>query len=112
MPAHETWYTAAALSEILDDEALSVEIAGHSIALYRWNDRIYATGNVCTHAQQLLSDGLLDGCEVECPLHLGRFDIRTGKALTSPVEVDIPTYRVRVAGDQLEVLLPEPSPES
>ncbi|MGY3577561.1 nitrite reductase/ring-hydroxylating ferredoxin subunit [Bradyrhizobium sp. USDA 4504] len=37
---------------------------------------------------------------------MGRFDIRTGEALTSPVEIDIRTYPVRVAGDRLEVCLP------
>jgi nitrite reductase/ring-hydroxylating ferredoxin subunit len=102
-----TWHAAAALSEIPEDEALGVDIVGQSVAIYRRGDQFYATGNVCTHAQQLLSDGLLEGCEIECPLHLGRFDIRTGEALTSPVEVDIPTYPVRVAGDRLEVYLPE-----
>jgi naphthalene 1,2-dioxygenase system ferredoxin subunit len=38
---------------------------------------------------------------------MGRFDIRTGEALTSPVEIDIPTYPVRVSGDSIEVCLPD-----
>jgi nitrite reductase/ring-hydroxylating ferredoxin subunit len=101
------WHPAAALSEIKENEPLGVEIAGRHLALYRLGDQFYATGNICTHAEALLSDGVLDGCEIECPLHMGRFDIRTGEALTSPVEVDIPTYPVRVADDRLEVCLPE-----
>jgi nitrite reductase/ring-hydroxylating ferredoxin subunit len=106
MADNGTWHTAAALGDLKDGEPHGVEIAGHHVALYRVGSEFYATGNICTHAEALLSDGMLDGCEIECPLHMGRFDIRTGEALTSPVEIDIPTYRVRVAGDRLEVCLP------
>jgi|SRR5215467_2146467 len=107
MSENEKWHTAASLSELRDNEPLGVEITGVQVALYRVGDEYYATGNVCTHAEGTLSDGLLDGCEIECPQHNGRFDIRTGAALTSPVEIDIPTYPVRVAGDKLEVRLDE-----
>jgi nitrite reductase/ring-hydroxylating ferredoxin subunit len=106
MDANGTWHAAAELADLRDGEPLGVEIAGQHVALYRVGDQFYATGNVCTHAEALLSDGMLDGCEIECPLHMGRFDIRSGEALTSPVEIDIPTYPVRVTGDRLEVCLP------
>jgi nitrite reductase/ring-hydroxylating ferredoxin subunit len=102
----ENWHAAASLSALKDNEPLGVEIAGRHVALYRVGGELYATGNVCTHAEALLSDGMLDGCEIECPLHMGRFDIRSGEALTSPVEIDIPVYPVRVAGDTIEVCLP------
>ena len=100
------WHAAAALGDVKEGEPFGVEIAGHHVALYRVGNEYYATGNICTHAEALLSDGMLDGCEIECPLHMGRFDIRTGEALTSPVEIDIPVYPVRVSGDQLEICLP------
>src|ERR1700756_6030784 len=103
MVENGTWHPAAALDILRAGEPYGVEIAGHHIALYRVGGEFYATGNICTHEEALLSDGMLDGCEIECPLHMGRFDIRTGEALTSPVETDIPTYPVRVVGDRLEV---------
>ena len=105
MSVNEKWHTAALLSDLRDQEPMGVEVAGVQMALYRVGDKFYATGNVCTHAEALLSDGLLHGCEIECPLHSGRFDIRTGQALTNPVEIDIPTFPVRVSGDKLEVCL-------
>jgi naphthalene 1,2-dioxygenase ferredoxin component len=101
-----TWHAAASLADVKEGEPLDIEIAGHHVALYRVGNEYYATGNICTHAEALLSDGMLDGCEIECPLHMGRFDIRTGEALTSPVEIDIPVYPVRVTGDRLEICLP------
>ena len=100
-----TWHRAAALANIPEDDPLGVEVAGTPIALYRVEGAFHATGNVCTHGRALLSDGLLEGCEIECPLHNGRFDVRTGKALASPVEVDVPVYPGRVAGEDLEVFL-------
>jgi nitrite reductase/ring-hydroxylating ferredoxin subunit len=106
MADNGNWHAAAALSDVKEGEPLGIEIAGQHVALYRVADEYYATGNICTHAEALLSDGMLDGCEIECPLHMGRFDIRTGEALTSPVEVDIPIYPVRISGDRLEVCLP------
>jgi nitrite reductase/ring-hydroxylating ferredoxin subunit len=106
MSDNGTWHVAAALDDVKEGEPLGVEIANYHVALYRVGQEFYATGNICSHADALLSDGLLDGCEIECPLHMGRFDIRNGEALTSPVEIDIPTYPVRVADDRLEVCLP------
>ena len=102
-----TWHVAASLGDLREGEPHGIEIAGRPVALYRVGGELYATGNVCTHAEAMLSDGVLDGCEIECPLHLGRFDIRTGEALTSPVEIDIPVYPVRVSGDSVEVCLPD-----
>lgn len=102
-----TWHAAAASADVRDGEVFGAEIAGRQVALYRVGDQFYATSNLCTHAEALLSDGTLDGCEIECPLHMGRFDIRNGEALTSPVEIDLATYPVRVSGDRLEVCLPD-----
>lgn len=62
--------------------------------------------DVCTHAYALLSDGWLDGYEIECPLHGARFDVRTGAALTSPAETALATYPVRVAGDAVKSMSP------
>src|SRR5215475_14381578 len=107
MTGQGSWHAAAALGDVKEGEPFGVEIAGHQVAIYRVGQEFYATGNICTHAEALLSDGMLDGCEIECPLHMGRFDIHTGEALTSPVEIDIQVYPVRVSGDRLEVCLPE-----
>ena len=92
------WTRVAATGQLEDDEALAVVVDGRKIALYRSDGEFFATDNVCTHAYALLSDGFLeDGC-IECPLHQGRFDIRTGRALCAPVPVDLTTYPVKVDG--------------
>ena len=47
-------------------------------------DGIVATDDRCPHMSAPLSVGELDGCEIECPLHDGRFDLRSGAALRMP----------------------------
>ena len=52
-----------------------------------------------------LSDGWLDRGEIECPLHAGRFDVKTGKATAPPCTEDLKTYPIRLAGDEIQVKL-------
>jgi len=106
MSADETgWMRAARRSDLAEGEALGVEVAGHSIALYDVGGDIFATDNICTHAYARLSDGWLDGDLIECPLHAARFEVRTGKVLDPPATVDLKTYPARVIGDEIQVKL-------
>lgn len=94
---------AAHLADMVEDEPLAVTIGDEKIALYLLDGDVYATHNVCTHQYALLSDGYMeDGC-IECPLHQGKFDIRTGAAACAPVTQPIRVYRVHVEGDAIMV---------
>ena len=99
------WVTVAQLPSLPEGEILGVEIGDKSIALYNLDGEIRATDNICTHAFALLTDGWLDGDCIECPLHAGRFDVRTGKALGPPVDEDIKVYPARVVGSDIQVKL-------
>lgn len=75
--------------EMLDDGTL--------IALYRVEDRLYATADTCTHGGSSLSEeGRLEGHVVECAWHFGRFDIRNGEVCASPCTVPLRTFSVSV----------------
>ena len=63
----------------------------------------YALQDSCGHRQAPLSKGTLEGHVIECPLHFARFDVRTGKLLSGPTAVDVPTYQVLVDGDTVYV---------
>ena len=94
---------AAHLSDLVEDEPLPVTIGDEKIALYLLEGDVYATHNVCTHQYALLSDGYMeDGC-IECPLHQGKFDIRTGATACAPVTQPIRVYAVHVEGDTIMV---------
>jgi 3-phenylpropionate/trans-cinnamate dioxygenase ferredoxin subunit len=96
-----TWVKLASKNELAEGDVLGLDANGRQVALYCDKGEYFATSNVCTHQYALLSDGYFeDGC-IECPLHQGRFDIRTGKAMCEPVTEDIRVFPVKVEGDQI-----------
>jgi NAD(P)H-dependent nitrite reductase small subunit len=98
------WMRVARASEIPEGEMKAVRLGDREIALYHTDDgEFYATDNICTHEFAQLAEGWLEGWEVECPLHAGRFDVRTGKALCAPVQTDLQTFEVKVEGDDVLV---------
>jgi len=90
------WTDVAAETDVPDGDVIGVAVAGRDIALYGVDGDVYATDNACTHGQARLCDGFLDGHEIECPLHQGKFDVRSGKPTCAPITDDIRTYPVRI----------------
>lgn len=98
----------AAREEILGGARKVIEHGEHEVLVLALDDDIYAIGNVCTHEDVWLDDGTLhaETCEIECPMHAGRFDLRTGAATHEPCEVAVPTYAVRIEGDDVFIEVP------
>ncbi|MES2509765.1 MAG: non-heme iron oxygenase ferredoxin subunit [Pseudomonadota bacterium] len=102
----QDWHVLGHLADVFGTRACrSMEIAGRQIGLFRVEDTIYAIDDICSHGNARLSEGDLDGFEIECPLHAGLFDIRSGKALTAPVTRDVRSHAVRLEGETLFVRL-------
>ena len=99
------WIKAASRGHLGEGDVLGVVIGGKEIALYDLDGTLYATDDICTHAYAKLSDGWLDRGEIECPLHAGRFDVRTGEATAPPCTDPVKTYPVRLAGAEIQVRL-------
>ncbi|HLZ21873.1 MAG TPA: non-heme iron oxygenase ferredoxin subunit [Ktedonobacterales bacterium] len=97
----------ARLDDIAPGELLRVEMEGRLICLANVDGRIYAVDDDCTHISGPLDQGELEGCVLTCPLHFARFDVRTGTVLRGPAREDLPTYRVRVEGEDILVATPE-----
>jgi 3-phenylpropionate/trans-cinnamate dioxygenase ferredoxin subunit len=73
----------------------SVRIPG-PIAVFNADGEFYAIDDTCTHQDASLSDGWLEGCFVECPLHAAMFDLRTGMPTCLPAKNPVRTYAVLV----------------
>ena len=104
-----TTHVLFAFDELGSGEARRVEVDGHTVAIVRIDDDVYALGDVCSHADVSLSNGFVeaDDCAVECPKHGASFDLRTGAALTLPAIRPVPTYEVAVIdGDVVLTLAP------
>lgn len=67
-----------------------------AVAVYNVDGEFYATQDDCTHGRASLSDGYLIGDEIECPLHQGMFNVRTGAVSAPPCAVALRTFRTDV----------------
>lgn len=84
-----------------------VEIDGVRVAVFNLDGELYAIEDVCTHDGGPLVEGeVVNGCQVQCPRHGARFDIRTGAALSMPAFEATNTYAVEVDGDDIYVEKP------
>ena len=101
------WVRVAAVGDVVEGSAIPVEIGELNLAIYHLaGGEFHCTDNICTHAFAILTDGWLEGCMIECPLHAGQFDVRTGQGQGDPIEADLKTFPIRVEGDDLLVRLP------
>jgi nitrite reductase/ring-hydroxylating ferredoxin subunit len=73
------------------------------IVLINFEGEFYALSDICTHEEASLSDGEISGDEIECPLHGGAFEIRTGLPAGFPVVVPAKMYPVRVRGEEVQI---------
>ena len=97
------WTPVATLDDFAASDAIAVVVAGKEIAIFLVDGAVFATANRCTHGDARLCDGWVEGHEIECPLHQGRFDVRTGAATGAPAEIALATYPARLADDRVEL---------
>jgi anthranilate 1,2-dioxygenase large subunit len=103
------WQRVASINEIDRDGVLGLDVDGSPVALYRLGNEVFATAGICTHALAILSDGFVEDGKIECPLHQGQFDIRSGEALCAPVTEDLRTYAVKLEGDDVFIDMERPA---
>jgi naphthalene 1,2-dioxygenase system ferredoxin subunit len=95
------WIDAGAQDSVPLDDVIGVAVDGRQIALYSVDGDVYATDNICTHGHALLCEGFLEGHEIECPLHQGKFDVRTGQPTCAPATEALRSYPVKVEGGRV-----------
>jgi 3-phenylpropionate/trans-cinnamate dioxygenase ferredoxin component len=86
-------------------------LADPAIALFRTEDgEIFAIDDTCSHQDASLADGWLEDCEIECPLHSSRFDLRTGAVDAPPARLPVRTHEVVIQDDVIHVILSSAEP--
>jgi 3-phenylpropionate/trans-cinnamate dioxygenase ferredoxin subunit len=95
------------LAELPAEGAVAVEVDDTPVAVIRLGDEVYALRDVCSHAEVALSEGDVYDHTIECWLHGSCFDLRTGKPTNPPATQPVPTYRVKIEGDDVYVSLKE-----
>jgi len=99
---------ACGVGDVASGSALRVELDEQDVAVVRNGDDWYAVVDECSHANIPLSEGEVEGCEIECWLHGSRFDLRTGKPTGPPASEPVAIYAVKVEGDDVLVDLDSP----
>ena len=96
------WVRACARDDIETEDLIRFDLGERTFAIYRSpEDEFYATDGLCTHEQVHLADGLVMDHLIECPMHNGQFDYRTGAATRTPACEALRTYPVKVGGEDV-----------
>jgi nitrite reductase/ring-hydroxylating ferredoxin subunit len=101
-----TFQRVASRKDLDPGKGMAVQVGQERVALFNVDGAFYAIGDTCTHRGGPLSDGTLDGTLVTCPWHGAEFDVCTGKNMGPPAPREVPCYKVRVQGDDVEIEVP------
>ena len=94
---------AARVGEIPPGGVKVVRLDEREVAIFNLGGEYNAMDDLCTHDGGPLAEGVIEGGVIECPRHGARFDIRTGAVLAMPATAPVPTYAVKVVGDEIRV---------
>jgi 3-phenylpropionate/trans-cinnamate dioxygenase ferredoxin subunit len=97
------WMAVARVDEVPPERVAVFNIGDHDVAVCNVDGALYAIDDLCTHDGGPLDQGYLEGCEIECPRHGARFDVRTGAVTQLPAFEKLETHPVRVQGDTIEI---------
>ena len=93
----------AETKDIQPSNMRAVDLEGERVCIANVEGSYYAIGNVCTHLGGPLNEGTLEGYDVECPWHGSKFDVRTGEPTRPPARQAVPSYEVKVEGNNILV---------
>ncbi len=80
-----------------------VEVGEVKLMIVNVDGTLYAVNRICSHETADLSTGFLMGSVVTCPLHLSRFDVKTGEVENPPATLPLATYKLKVEGASVYV---------
>jgi nitrite reductase/ring-hydroxylating ferredoxin subunit len=99
------------VEDVAENSVKAFEIGTTTLAVYNIGGEFFATDNECTHGAASLADGILEDDVIECTLHFGAFNVKTGQAVSAPCFVPLRTYKVSVKDGQVFVDLDKEASE-
>ncbi len=97
------WLLVCETSEIDFEDLKRFDHEDKTYCIYHIKDGFFATDGMCTHEDVHLEDGLVIDNEIECPMHQGIFDIKTGKVVQDPPCDDLKTYNIKVENNKIYI---------
>ena len=99
--AESGFVKVALVGDLSAGEMMVVEVEEERILLVNVEGTVYACEDICSHAYASLSEGDLNGEEVECPLHGSAFNVITGEAITPPADASVRVFELRIEGQDI-----------
>jgi nitrite reductase/ring-hydroxylating ferredoxin subunit len=90
-------------SDVAPGCATKVEKEGLTLAVFNLDNEFFVTDDLCTHGPGSLSEGEIDGDEVECDFHNGAFNIKTGEVAGPPCMIPLRTYAVHAVDGKIYI---------
>ena len=91
------WIAVCDTADVFEGVGRRYELAGYPpLAVFNVDGAFHVTDDTCTHGDASLADGWVEGDQVECPFHQGKFCVRTGEATAFPAEAPIRVFRSKV----------------
>jgi 3-phenylpropionate/trans-cinnamate dioxygenase ferredoxin subunit len=99
------------VSDLATGKGYRVSSLAPPLAVFLTEDgTVHVLDDTCTHQNAALSEGWVDGCVVECPLHMSRFDLRTGAVDAPPAELPVRVHAAEVVNGEVWVRLSNEAP--
>ncbi|MGE5596026.1 MAG: non-heme iron oxygenase ferredoxin subunit [Hyphomicrobiales bacterium] len=100
------YYCLGPADEVAPGTTKAYQAGGHGLVVSNCDGEYFAIEDRCTHDNGPLGEGTLIGCQIECPRHGARFDMRSGRATALPAVRPVASYPLRVVDGELEIQLP------
>ncbi len=97
------WIDVAPADALPAGGVRTIDAGGKPVAVFNVGGRYYAIEDVCSHEEETLSEGDVDGTEIVCPRHAARFSLVTGEALCAPAYEPVSIFPVRIEGGMIQV---------
>ena len=103
--SEDNWIEVAEGDSVDMDDLIRFDHANKTFCIYRIEDGYYATDGICSHEAVHLEDGLVMDDEIECPMHQGIFNIKTGEVIQDPPCKNLNTYPIKIDKEKIYIFL-------
>ena len=101
----KSWKNLINVSDLEVGDVTPVTFGTREVDVFDAEDGIFVSLSRCTHGAANLCDGYFDGTYIECPLHQGLFDVRTGEAKAAPARVPLKMINCRVIDKVVQIYI-------
>jgi nitrite reductase/ring-hydroxylating ferredoxin subunit len=95
------WVELCRTEDVTPDTPFKAQIGGTDVAVFQVDQAYYVTQDICTHGPGSLCEGYVEGDEIECPFHQGKFSIITGEPTAPPCTEPLKTWKVTVQSGKI-----------